>query len=62
MTQLFGRKPWCTLRATAAALLALCLSGAALADEAMIRKNLAERLPQLPKIDEVTRTPHRRPV
>ena len=57
MTQLFGRKPWCTLRATAAALLALCLSGAALADEAMIRKNLAERLPQLPKIDEVTRTP-----
>jgi thiol:disulfide interchange protein DsbC len=30
---------------------------AAQADEAVIRKNLAERLPNLPKIDEVTRTP-----
>ena len=28
-----------------------------LAQEAAIRKNLAERLPNLPKIDEVTRTP-----
>ena len=27
------------------------------AQEAQIRKTLAERLPQLPKIDEVTRTP-----
>ena len=38
----------------------LALSGAALlawADEAEIRKNLAERLPQLGKIDEVTKSP-----
>jgi thiol:disulfide interchange protein DsbC len=39
----------------------LLLSWAALfpaqAQEAQIRKTLAERLPQLPKIDEVTRTP-----
>ena len=40
---------------TAAVVLAL-LCGAALAQEAVIRKNLPERLPQLPKIDEVTRT------
>ncbi len=33
------------------------LGGAALADEATIRKNLAERLPNLPKIDEVSKTP-----
>ncbi|MDO8419250.1 MAG: DsbC family protein [Rubrivivax sp.] len=39
---------------TAAALL---LSFGALAQEAAIRKALAERLPNLPKIDEVTRTP-----
>lgn len=39
------------------ALLALALSFAAGAQEAAIRKNLAERLPNLPKIDEVTRTP-----
>lgn len=57
MLQFAGRKPWFTLRAAGAALLALCLSSAALADEALIRKNLAERLPQLPKIDEVSRTP-----
>jgi thiol:disulfide interchange protein DsbC len=31
--------------------------GPVLAQEALIRKNLAERLPQLAKIDEVTRTP-----
>jgi len=35
----------------------LCLSGSALADEAAIRKNLPQRLPNLPAIDEVTRTP-----
>ena len=38
----------------------LALSGAALvawADEVEIRKNLAERLPQLGKIDEVTKSP-----
>ncbi|HEX6704536.1 MAG TPA: DsbC family protein, partial [Albitalea sp.] len=41
-------------------LLAVCatvLAGTALADEAAIRKNIAERLPQYPKIDEVTKTP-----
>ena len=37
-----------TLLALAAGLL---LSGAVLAQEAQIRKNLAERLPNLPKID-----------
>lgn len=43
---------------TAAALLAsaLLMSGA-LADEALIRKNIAQRLPDFPKIDEVSRTP-----
>lgn len=33
------------------------LAFAALAQEATIRKNLAERIPQLPKIDEVSKTP-----
>jgi thiol:disulfide interchange protein DsbC len=33
------------------------LSLAAMAQEAAIRKNLAERLPNLPKIDEVSQTP-----
>lgn len=33
------------------------LMAAAWADEAAIRKNLAERLPSLPKIDEVSKTP-----
>jgi len=40
-------------------LLAACLAllaGTALADEAAIRKNIAERLPQYPKIDEVSKT------
>lgn len=40
----------------AACLLALVLPCAALAQEAVIRKNLPERLPNLPKIDEVVRT------
>lgn len=57
MTQSVGPRPWFTVHAAAFALLAACLSNAVLADEALIRKNLAERLPQLPKIDEVTRTP-----
>ena len=39
------------------AVAALLVGGAAFAQEAVIRKNLAERLPTLPKIDEVTRTP-----
>jgi thiol:disulfide interchange protein DsbC len=37
--------------------LALLGAGAAFGDEAAIRKSLAERLPGLPKIDEVTKTP-----
>ncbi len=45
-----------TLRTAGALALALTL-GLAQAQEAQIRKALAERLPQLPKIDEVTRTP-----
>ena len=35
----------------------LLLAGTASADEATIRKNLAERLPSMPKIDEITKTP-----
>ena len=41
-----------TLLATAA----LIASGSLFAQDAVLRKNLAERLPNLPKIDEVTRT------
>ena len=37
--------------------LSMGLAGTAWADEAAIRKNLAERLPNLPKIDEVSKTP-----
>ncbi len=40
----------------AASLLALALAAPALAQEAAIRKNLAERLPNFPKIDEVSKT------
>lgn len=40
-----------------AALLAVTLMSAAQAQEASIRKNLAERLPMLGKIDDVTKTP-----
>lgn len=36
--------------------LALMLGHAAVAQEAVIRKNIAERLPDFPKIDEVTKT------
>lgn len=35
----------------------VCSLGTAMAQEAVIRKNLAERLPNLPKIDEVSKTP-----
>jgi len=45
-----------TLRAAAAVLLAACFGSAAFADEAAIRKNLAERIPDFPKIDEVLKT------
>ena len=43
-------------RLAAPFVLALALVTAAHADEAVIRKNLAERMPSLPKIDEVQRT------
>jgi thiol:disulfide interchange protein DsbC len=42
-------------RACAAAV--LLLAGLAQADEASIRKNLAERLPNFPPIDEISKTP-----
>ncbi|MDP1651070.1 MAG: DsbC family protein [Rubrivivax sp.] len=42
---------------TSLAAAALLLSFGALAQEALIRKTLAERLPNLPKIDEITKTP-----
>ena len=45
-----------TLRTLAAFVLAACLVPAAFADEAAIRKNIAERLPNFPKIDEVSKT------
>lgn len=44
-------------RAVPALLCAAAFTQAALADEATIRKNIAERLPNFPKIDEVTKTP-----
>ena len=37
--------------------LSLSLAGPVLAQEALIRKNLAERMPDFPKIDEVSKTP-----
>ncbi len=39
-----------------AALLALTFTSAARADDAAIRKSIAERLPDFPKIDEITKT------
>ena len=43
-------------RASIAFALAACLAPTAFADEAAIRKSFAERLPDFPKIDEVTKT------
>ncbi|MGZ8260300.1 MAG: DsbC family protein [Caldimonas sp.] len=43
-------------RAAFALVLALSLSPLAFADEALIRKNIAERVPDFPKIDEITKT------
>ena len=43
-------------RVVAALILALSLAPA-FADDAAIRKNISERLPQVPKIDEITKTP-----
>ena len=45
------------LRRSLLALCALCCSAGVLAQEATIRKNLAERLPQLRQIDEVRKSP-----
>ena len=45
------------LKFAAAVCMLACTMGAAVAQEAAIRKNLAERLPNLPKIDEVSKTP-----
>jgi thiol:disulfide interchange protein DsbC len=44
-------------RLTSLALAAFVASAPSLADEAAIRKNVAERLPNFPKIDEVTKSP-----
>ena len=44
------------VRSLATLALALTLSHAAYAQEAVIRKNITERLPDFPKIDEVTKT------
>jgi thiol:disulfide interchange protein DsbC len=44
-------------RLLAVALCAAALGHAAWADDAAIRKNLAERLPDFPKIDEINKTP-----
>ena len=51
------RGPLLTLRAALLAAVAATLASAALADEATIRKNLAERLANFPKIDEVIKSP-----
>jgi len=45
------------LRPTLALALSLTFAHAAFAQEDLIRKNLPERLPNLPKIDEVNKTP-----
>jgi thiol:disulfide interchange protein DsbC len=44
-------------RLVAAALLALAAAAPAVAQEAVLRKTLAERIPGLPKIDEVSKSP-----
>ncbi len=46
-----------TMKRTALAALALTASLGTLAQEATIRKNLQERLPNLPKIEEISKTP-----
>ncbi len=45
-----------TLRTLVLAAGAVCCATAVLAQEAVIRKNIAERLPNFPKIDEITKT------
>jgi len=44
-------------RVAAALILAFSIAPAAFADEAAIRKNIGERVPQFPKIDEITKSP-----
>lgn len=46
-----------SIRTAGALLAAALLMAPALADEAVIRKNIAQRLPNFPKIDEVSKTP-----
>ncbi len=50
-------RPWSPRLLAAAALTAGLAAGSAFADEAAIRKALVERLPNLPKIDEVSKSP-----
>ena len=50
-------RPQFPFRRLALVLCAAALSHAAFADDAAIRKNLAERLPDFPKIDEISKTP-----
>lgn len=45
------------LRALAAMLVLCCFASVAFPQEAVIRKNIAERLPDFPKIDEITKSP-----
>lgn len=45
-----------SLNLLALAMAGLLAAGAAVAQDAVIRKNLAERLPNFPKIDEITKT------
>ena len=51
------RKLTASIRLVGLASLLACSLGSAFAQEAVIRKNLAERLPALSKIDEVSKTP-----
>ena len=45
-----------TYRVASAVVLALVLAPSAFADEAAIRKNISERVPNFPKIDEITKS------
>ncbi len=45
------------IRAVVMALATTCVASATFAQETVIRRNLAERMPDLPKIDEITKTP-----
>ncbi len=49
--------PQSLLRRSLVALGIAALAQAALADDAAIRKNIAERMPDFPKIDEISKTP-----